>query len=44
MGTSAVTNTGMSLVDTALIPFQAEYAVLIITSFVSGYFPGPSEY
>ncbi|PVF97493.1 TrkH-domain-containing protein [Serendipita vermifera] len=33
MGTSAVTNTGMSLVDTALIPFQAELGVLIITSF-----------
>ncbi|KAG8830790.1 low affinity potassium transporter [Serendipita sp. 399] len=35
MGTSAMTNTGMSLVDTALIPFQSEFGVLIMTSFNS---------
>lgn len=35
MGTSSMTNTGMSLVDTALIPFQNEFGVLIITSFTS---------
>ncbi|KAG8784293.1 low affinity potassium transporter [Serendipita sp. 397] len=35
MGTSALTNTGMSLVDTALIPFQDEFGVLIMTSINS---------
>jgi len=35
MGTSAVTNSGMSLVDTGLVPFQGEFGVLIVTSFVS---------
>ncbi|KAG8756489.1 low affinity potassium transporter [Serendipita sp. 396] len=32
MGTSAMTNTGMSLVDTALVPFQNEFGVLITTA------------
>jgi Trk-type K+ transport system membrane component len=36
LGTSAVTNSGMSLVDTGLIPFQGEPGVLITTSFVRG--------
>ncbi|KAG8830789.1 low affinity potassium transporter [Serendipita sp. 399] len=35
MATSSTTNTGMSLVDTALIPFQNEFGVLIMTSFNS---------
>lgn len=35
MGTSAVTNTGMSLVDTSLIPFQGEFGILVITAFQS---------
>lgn len=36
MGTSAVTNSGMSLVDAGLIPFQGEFGVLITTSLVRG--------
>ncbi|PVF97492.1 TrkH-domain-containing protein [Serendipita vermifera] len=35
LGTSVTTNTGMSLVDTALVPFQSELGLLIVTSFQS---------
>lgn len=45
--TAAITNSGVSLVDTSMVPFQQEYVVLVVTAllilagdtgFVSGRF------
>ena len=46
--TAAFTNSGTSLVDTSMVPFQQEYVVLVVTAllilagdtgFVSGHLP-----
>ena len=45
--TAAITNSGLSLIDTSMVPFQQEYVVLVVTAvlilagdtgFVSGRF------
>ena len=32
--TAAITNSGISLVDTSMVPFQHEYVVLVVTALL----------